>query len=99
MKRAIKIASAAALFSTANVAVAADPWVVRRARSSGQCWVLKATASGNHAPDVLARREGRKAACTAAKQLRTEDVTETKKCFAYATNAIAACNVEKVPLP
>ncbi len=91
---------AAFVFSTAiwSTVASASDWQVRRSNSSGTC-SLQPSDSQPPLGKLLATKPTKKEACEAAKSLKTEDATDTDKCFDYTPNTVNLCRPEGVDLP
>lgn len=96
MKAAL-ILSAFLTVATAATAFADDEWVVARKTSSGSCSLQLATSRPIDGVE-LGSADGPKATCELARSLKTDDITETSKCWTYTPNTIAFCAKRGVTL-
>jgi hypothetical protein len=80
------------------------PWAVARGTTAfaGSCYVGTPPFPDPFLaqyPQMLASNlESRKVACQKAKDLKTNDLGDVSKCFAYSSASITDCNAENVEL-
>lgn len=84
--------------SLADGALAAN-WIIPRATSSGACHVQLETSRPILGVPLPGSYPTQKAACLKAKDLNTDDSSDTSKCFAYTQGAVDGCKANGVPLP
>ena len=87
---------ATAFMACISAANAAD-WQVRRNNGNGAC-SLQPSDSQPILGKLLATKPTKKEACTAAKELKTDDQGDTNKCQTYTNNSVAICHAEGVDL-
>ena len=83
--------------SAVSTAAADEEWIVARSSTSGSCSLQLAT-SRPILGVVIATVVGEKPACESARDLKTDDITESSKCFTYTPNTIAFCAKRDVKL-
>lgn len=76
--------------------IAAD-WQVRRNSGNGAC-SLQPSDSQPPLGTLLATKPTKKEACESAKALKTDDASDSSKCFTYTNNTVALCKAEGVDL-
>ena len=64
----------------------------------GTCTVRVSTASAPQYPDVFVTKPTFEEACKEAKALKTDDASETKKCYTYDTDTVKMCKAKGVVL-
>ena len=72
-------------------------WQVRRNTGNGAC-SLQPSDSQPILGKLLATKPTKKEACTAAKDLKTDDQADTNKCQTYTNNTVTLCHAEGVDL-
>lgn len=81
---------------TPKPAQAAD-WQVRRATTSGACSIQRSDSLPTLGV-LLETRSTEKAACEAARDLKSDDFGETNKCQTYTPNTVTFCRNRNVTL-
>jgi hypothetical protein len=89
------VAVLANLFFVLGASSSSD-WDLRRNVSNGACFVQPSDSSPIGA--LLKTHPTRKAACEDAKTRKTDDATDTSKCFTYTTGTKDECKKEGVEL-
>src|SRR5689334_22503460 len=77
----------------AGNALAVD-WMVRKGNVEN-CYVVPADADASQYPKILAKVKTRREACLKAKELKTEDASESAKCPEYSVQAVSLCKTEQ----
>jgi hypothetical protein len=80
-----------------QVSPARADWDVRRG-GGGSC-SLQPSDSRPLLGQLLSRKPTDKEACEDAKQLKSDDVADSKKCFDYTPNSVSFCRNRGVELP
>jgi hypothetical protein len=80
-----------------SMLVFAADWQVRRNNMSGTCSLQP---SDSHPPmgKLLSTKPTKREACQDAKMFKTDDASDTDKCFTYTPNTVTLCHAEGIEL-
>ena len=97
MRKVSAFAILAILVFCSSMLVFAADWQVRRSNTSGAC-SLQPSDSLPPLGKLLSTKPTKREACQDAKMLKTDDATDTDKCFSYTPNTVTLCHNEGIEL-
>jgi hypothetical protein len=87
-----------ALMLAASAVPAAADWIIARASTSGSCTVQDEKSRPILGTPLSGKYPNRKAACSAAKSLKTDDPGDTKMCMSFGGGTVSGCKSDGVNL-